>query len=54
MFCSCNEVVNVVQASTGKLLRTLEGDTEPIMSLAIRYERKEEKHELTNHPTTSV
>lgn len=35
MFCSCDEVVNVVEASTGKLLRTLEADTEPIMSLAV-------------------
>jgi U3 small nucleolar RNA-associated protein 13 len=35
MFLSCEDKVNVVEASTGKLLRTLDGDTEPIMSLAI-------------------
>ena len=38
MFCGCENEVNVVEASTGRLLRTLEGDTEPVMSLVISWD----------------
>ena len=35
MFCGCEDVVNVVDMGTGKLLRTLAGDSEPVMSIAV-------------------
>ncbi len=35
MFCLCNDLVRVVDVSTGTILRTLEGDTELAMCLAL-------------------